>query len=796
MAQRRLEYYELPTAQLPSSKLPTVQQVLSHSKCLKEEEGKNLKLTQYLGRVAEHVLQLWARCNIPVITKRACVGRLNKWLIDFEKWRKGTVTNRINVSGRQILSDHGFFQLFNIAKCGHGLGHQVEPCRCRETDRIPSEMHSFYIDQSSTRSMDLEESAPNEIEQEFPVEVADSPSHEHEAYAAGPSTSTATLRYGRQIKHIAASGVLSPGSTSSRISTATLKDANYYQPESGEESEDSDTEVRIEGRHEYEARSIIRKLKFKHFSLSLDRFGVTNVAASHIATALLIDLSLVSEGDTKMVIDQQKIKRCRDAMREIVDKQWAHETKIQSIFFDGKKGDSLVPDPDFQPSISSGIGQPKPRPKYVVRPVENITILSQPGNHFLGFVSPDNGTGSAVCKAVTDYMNASKYDWKDIIAIGTDGAGTNTGRENGAIARIERGLGRPVHWLICMFHLNEKCLARVLKVLGCDTSSNDTYIGPLGSLLSDAHRGVLLRDFPAIKLQNMPAIMPAVSELTSDQKYLLEAAEAVSRGKVSSKFDGRSPGKLNNARWLTKANRILRLYMKTRNPPDALCTAVKYLQLVFIPMWFGIKMNPTFFNGSRHFFNFIQFSKSITDRQVTSAVEECLLYNFYYGFSEQIIIGMLTDEDAGVRTRGYEIIERIRKEVADSTDNVVREVKRQSKAFYNFNADRYYDLIDLDGENVFEPPSTMHFTDEDIENLKNAKAVPILPNIPCHSQAVEFYVQEVHRVAPLAKPERRLNMVRCTALARRLNPYFKTKSKCIVKDVHWDKINEYMCWDI
>lgn len=288
MAQRHLGYYELPAVRLQTVKLPTVQEVLSHTKWLKAKEGKNLKLTKYFGEAVEHILELWVRCHIPVVTKRACVGRLNKWYINFEKWRKGTVTNHMNVSGRQHLSDNGFFQLFDIAKCGHG--REAEPCGCPHADLIPKEMRSFYIDQYTTRNMDLEESAPNQIEHGYPAEGAASPTHDNETHSlpststatsyerpieptfsadspsprnetyAGPSTSTGMSRYGRPTKRIAEFGFTSPGSTSSTIfSNLTCKDANYYQPESGEESGGSDTEGEMQGEEiDNDARSIIR----------------------------------------------------------------------------------------------------------------------------------------------------------------------------------------------------------------------------------------------------------------------------------------------------------------------------------------------------------------------------------------------------------------------------------------------------------------------------------------------------------------------------------------------------------
>lgn len=818
-------YYVLPEVELAPDKLPTVQEVFSHMKYLKQVDGKNLKLSFYFNETAERIIELWTKWKIPIISKKTCLGRLTRWSKNYDSWRKGVPQK--SISGRSMLCDHEFFKIFDIAKCPHTK--ESTDCSCHHSEKIPGALVFFYMDQCSGRVTSFENVmnliSDDELQTELPYEnvfevcsreidepcdhspgdelferyvpVDEATSSYHKSANSGYSS---TSRFGRPyqpLNSLAESGAFTSPGESSITGSDDLKDINYRQPESGEEDEDSDggSDSEFENadeEFEKSARNIIRSLELRHFSLALERFGVTNVAASHIATALLMDLKLISEHDTRMVIDQQKIKRSRDAMRRIVEKQWARESKLKSIFFDGKKGNSLVP--ESVPDVL-GIGHSKQKPKYVVKPVENITILAQPGNNFLGFVTPPSGKGEEVCDAVSNYLNESNFDWHDIIAIGTDGASNNTGKDRGAIPQMEKLLGRPVHWIICLFHLNEKCLEWVLKTLGCNTTSGNTYTGVLGSLLMGAHTGKLNSRFRPVKLNNLPEIVPDYKLLTSDQKYLLEAAQAVSIGSPPGGFDRRSPGKLNNARWLTKANRILRLYMRTQNPSIELQNAVIYLQNVFIPTWFHIKMEPKFCHGSRHFFNIVKFTKSSSAGAVINAVEDCLTYNFYYAFSEQIIIAMVTDPDPDVRVIGFEHIKRIRNINGPLGDDPVREVKRQPKSFYNFDANSYYELIDLNGMNIFEPPSTMHLSDEDIDRLQSARLAPLLPNIPCHSQAVEFYVQEVNRVASLAKPERRVNIVRCTSLARRINPYFKTKKNCIVNNVDWNDLDKYMKWD-
>ena len=61
-----------------------------------------------------------------------------------------------------------------------------------------------------------------------------------------------------------------------------------------------------------------------------------------------------------------------------------------------------------------------------------------------------------------------------------------------------------------------------------------------------------------------------VRELSSNQQYLYSISKAVQNGVVSEQLAVCSPGNYNHARWLTLANRILRLYVSTQAPTDAL----------------------------------------------------------------------------------------------------------------------------------------------------------------------------------------------------------------------------------
>ncbi|GBM07605.1 hypothetical protein AVEN_230038-1 [Araneus ventricosus] len=79
----------------------------------------------------------------------------------------------------------------------------------------------------------------------------------------------------------------------------------------------------------------------------------------------------------------------------------------------------------------------------------------------------------------------------------------------------------------------------------------------------------------------LPGIDP--TNLNCDQKYLLDICTAISSVVGSSDLAKRQPGKLNLARWLATANRILRLYISTSSPSNELITLVIFILRVYAP---------------------------------------------------------------------------------------------------------------------------------------------------------------------------------------------------------------------
>ncbi|KAK4881136.1 hypothetical protein RN001_004455 [Aquatica leii] len=96
---------------------------------------------------------------------------------------------------------------------------------------------------------------------------------------------------------------------------------------------------------------------------------------------------------------------------------------------------------------------------------------------------------------------------------------------------------------------------------------------------------------PVVNFENIEVTLPDVSveELSTDQRYLYEICSGISKGIILLSLSKKDPGKMSHARWLTMANRILRLYVSTEFPSTNLKVLTKYVIRVYAFAWFNIK---------------------------------------------------------------------------------------------------------------------------------------------------------------------------------------------------------------
>lgn len=84
-----------------------------------------------------------------------------------------------------------------------------------------------------------------------------------------------------------------------------------------------------------------------------------------------------------------------------------------------------------------------------------------------------------------------------------------------------------------------------------------------------------------------------------------------------------------HSRWLTSANRILRLYVSTLNPSENLQLLVNYVVKVYAPIWFLIKQKPFFKDEAKHIFQLIMYSRFLPEN-LRSVVDSVIERNAFF----------------------------------------------------------------------------------------------------------------------------------------------------------------------
>ena len=106
---------------------------------------------------------------------------------------------------------------------------------------------------------------------------------------------------------------------------------------------------------------------------------------------------------------------------------------------------------------------------------------------------------------------------------GADGCKVNTGHKEGALVYLEKLLGRPLHWFICMLHMCELPWRAIVRALDGGTSGPSSLKGPIGSTFAEEELSELeVVGFSKIPNPDFPVVAEEDGyEYSKDQNYLL-----------------------------------------------------------------------------------------------------------------------------------------------------------------------------------------------------------------------------------------------------------------------------------
>ena len=509
---------------------------------------------------------------------------------------------------------------------------------------------------------------------------------------------------------------------------------------------------------------------------------------AEIATAAWIDAGLISQNETDLVIDHNKVRRAQERVMQKLETNLDEELRengISCIFFDGRRDQTKV--------MLRAEENNKMYPGIVKE--EHYTVCKEPGGRYLWHFHPARSTetkthAEIIADNLVDWLKERGAD-KTLQAIGGDSCNVNTGWEGGAMHFVEERLQRKLVWIVCDLHTGELPLRRLVTTLDGKTLSNNQWSGPIGKLLDSATELEINPDFTKVCVG--PALPPlsdeVIHDLSTDQSYGYRIATAIRTGVLPKDLALLEIGPVSHSRWLTTALRFMRIWISKHNldekDVDNLRMIVEFCVGVYIVNWFNIKINSKWTQGPRHLLFQLQLLRDQSEH-VKNIVMPSVRRSAWYGFSESVLQAMLCSQEAGERIDAVEKILNIRGTGDETTQVGDSSVRSRKTPAINSDATTLSQLIDWTSA-VYEPPLTCSLTTSEVKAFVNCPMV--VPDWPSHTQSVERCVKmTTEAAAHVYSYQRREQYIKGQMVSRELMGRNRSKQdmKNLVDFVNFD----------
>ena len=323
-------------------------------------------------------------------------------------------------------------------------------------------------------------------------------------------------------------------------------------------------------------------------------------------------------------------------------------------------------------------------------------------------------------------------------------------------------------------------------------------LGPLGKAIADD-----VEDFPInpkfqiISSGPGPREIPqeVIQDLSNDQKYGYKMMQVIRTGVIDEELAKLKVGPISHARWLTTANRFMRLYISKHgfrgNNLKNLKLIVEFIVSVYYVIWcvflylsikkinslfemlrFEIKCEPLMVNGPAHVLKQVQLVRDYIPPVVQEIVEPYVNSGAWQAHSENLLLACLCSSDEEKRRFAIKQIIIIRGE-NELGDTSVRPFK---VPVLNWQADHLTNLINWD--NSYEPNVTCSLSKDELYQLLD-KPLVVQP-LPCHTQSIERIIREVSVASENVYGfEKRDGYIKAKMESRKLVPEHKSKKSLL-----------------
>ncbi|KAJ9579138.1 hypothetical protein L9F63_024754 [Diploptera punctata] len=254
--------------------------------------------------------------------------------------------------------------------------------------------------------------------------------------------------------------------------------------------------------------------------------------------------------------------------------------------------------------------------------------------------------------------------------------------------------------------------------------------------------------------------------LSKDQQYLLDISKAIKSGTCKEDLAVRDPGHLSHSRFLTKANRSLRLYISEESPSPELHELVLFILKSYMPMWFTIKTSKLVTDGQKLVCQAIQSTRYLL-KLLLDLVDTVIERIVFFAHPEHVLLTMTLDDKKHIRELG---LRRILK--ARQIDARRKTVNTFTPPKINFNMQEYSEMINCMDSKLSSPHCWQKLVMMRSNRTSPMPQTLIGTLLSSHSQ----FTCRVLNAGKVCGAESRVGFIRTTLLSRSSMSNFTGKS--------------------
>ncbi|KAJ8888563.1 hypothetical protein PR048_008054 [Dryococelus australis] len=179
---------------------------------------------------------------------------------------------------------------------------------------------------------------------------------------------------------------------------------------------------------------------------------------------------------------------------------------------------------------------------------------------------------------------------------------------------------------VCLRHFNELPFRHIFQHIDGATTGPKYFSGSTGQQLTGCEK------LPVVEYDSVNCLIPEVDRKMLSKDQHQDIAQRICQFETLVL--------LSYSKWLTAANKVLRLYISVSNPSENLKQIVTFILKSYMPVWLNIKMNKYFTDMPKYVFLAIQRSLYLSE-DLLQVVDPVIERNAFFAHLENLLLAMI-----------------------------------------------------------------------------------------------------------------------------------------------------------